>query len=50
MATSAKQGHVSSVPTTLSRFMRRLIHRVYHAFCERELHRFAPKRMDRMIE
>jgi hypothetical protein len=50
MATSAKQGNVSSEPTTLSGLIHRLLHRVYHAFCEKELQRFAPKRADRTIE
>ena len=50
MAISAKQGNISFEPSTLSRFIRRVLHRVYNAFCEKELHRFAPKRGDRMIE
>jgi hypothetical protein len=50
MATSAKQGNISTKPTTLSGFIRRLLHRVYNAFSEKELHRFAPNRADRMIE
>ena len=49
MATSAKQGNISTKPTTLSGFIRRLLHRVYNAFSEKELHRFAPNRADRMI-
>jgi hypothetical protein len=50
MATSAKQGNISTEPATLSGFIRRLLHRVYNAFNEKELHRFAPRRTDRMIE
>jgi len=50
MATSAKQGDISTEPITLSSFIRRLLNRVYNAHCEKELHRFAPKCPDRMIE
>jgi hypothetical protein len=50
MATSAKQGNISIESPTPSGFIRRLLNRIYHAFCEKELHRFAPKRVDRMIE
>jgi|HubBroStandDraft_2_1064218.scaffolds.fasta_scaffold575728_1 hypothetical protein len=50
MTTSAKQGNISFEPSTLSRFIRRLLHRVYNAFCEKELYRFAQKRADRMTE
>jgi hypothetical protein len=50
MATSAKQGNILTEPTTPSGFFRRLLHRVYNAFSEKELHRFAPTRADRMIE
>jgi hypothetical protein len=50
MATSAKQSNIPSEPTTLSGFFRRLLHRVYHALGEKELHRFAPRRVDRMID
>ena len=50
MATSAKPSNISTEPTTLSGFIRRLLHRVYTAFGEKELHRFAPNRTDRMID
>jgi hypothetical protein len=50
MATSAKQGNILTEPSTLSGFIRRLLHRVYQAFSENELHRFAPNRADRTVE
>jgi hypothetical protein len=50
MATSAKQSNISTEPTTLSGFIRGLLNRICNAFGEKELHRFAPKRADRMIE
>jgi hypothetical protein len=50
MTTSAKQANISAEPTTLSGLFRRLLNRVYNAFIEKELHRFAPTRADRMIE
>jgi len=50
MATSAKQGNISTGPTTLSGFIRSLLHRVYNTFSEKELHRFAPNRVNKMTE
>jgi hypothetical protein len=50
MAGPAKQADFSTEPTTPSGIFRRLLHRLYSAFSEKELHRFAPTRADRMIE
>ena len=50
MTTSTKHGHISTEPGTVPGFIRRLVHRVYNALSEKELHRFAPKRVDRMMD
>lgn len=50
MAGPAKHADISITPTTPSGFFHRLLHRIYNVFCEKELHRFAPTRADRMVE
>jgi hypothetical protein len=50
MPDSAKGSHISTDPTTPSGFFRGLLRWVYVALREKELHRFAPTRVDRMIE
>jgi hypothetical protein len=50
MVSSAKRANISAEPITPSGLFRRLLNRLYNAFIEKELHRFAPTRADRMIE
>jgi len=45
-----EQANISTEPTTLPGIFHRLLHRLYNAFIERDLHRFAPTRTDRMID
>jgi hypothetical protein len=50
MPDSAKDSYISTDPTTPSGFFRGLLRWVYVALREKELHRFAPTRVDRMTE
>jgi len=50
MPGSAKEAYISTESTAPSGFFRRLLRWVNDALSEKRLHRFAPTRVDRMME